>query len=163
MTLGLIRVWAPEWSPNGTHGMVHAHGNLKNSHRCTDIRSVDCATGYMDGARCLVRLCLLGQPCQQNMGVWSTDNVNEWILMHSSTIAWYMDVTDSSYIVVCYDCLWLIDHLRVLISLFYDRIVRFLTEFKGLRRGRMLNGTMSADGQQCSCACFAPPGEIYGL
>ena len=112
----------------------------------------------MDGARCLVRLCLLGQPCRRDMGVRSTDNVNEGILKHSSTIAWYMDVADSSYIVVCYDCLWLIDHSRVLISLFYDRIVRFLTEFQGLRRGQMLKGTMSAGGRQCSGACFPPPG-----
>ena len=92
------------------------------------------------------------------MGVRSTDNLNEGILKYSSTIAWYMDVADSSYIVVCYDCLWLIDHSRVLISLFYDRIVRFLAEFQGLRRRRMLNGTMSAGGRQCSCACFPPPG-----
>ena len=96
------------------------------------------------------------------------DSVNDWRLKHSSTIAWYMDVADSSYIAVCYDCLWLIDHSRVLISLFYNGIVCFLTEFKGLRCGRMLNGTMSAGGLRCSCACLrrrghVPPGEIYGL
>ena len=123
---------------------------------CTDIRSVDCATGYMDGARCLVRLCLLGQPCRRDVGVRSTDNVNEWVLKHNSTIAWYMDVADSSYIVVCYDCLWLIDHLRVLISLFYDGIVR--VQRTETRTNAMLNGTMSAGERQCSCACFAPPG-----
>ena len=134
---------------------------------CTDIRSVDCATGYMDGARCLVRLCLLGQPCRRDMGIRSTDNVNEGILKQSSTIAWYMDVADSSYIVVCYDCLWLIYHSRVLISLLYDRIVCVLTEFKGLRGGRMFNGTLSAD-DNLAVPVFRrrghiPLGEIYGL
>ena len=33
MTLGLIRMWAPGWSPNGTHGMVHAHGKSALSDR----------------------------------------------------------------------------------------------------------------------------------
>ena len=84
--------------------------------------------------------------------------MNDWSLEHSFTIAWYMDVADSSYIAVCYDCLWLIDHSRVLISLFYDGIGRFPTEFRGLRRDQILNGTMSAGGRRCSCACFAPPG-----
>ena len=27
MTLGLIRMWAPGWSLNGMHGMMHTHGN----------------------------------------------------------------------------------------------------------------------------------------
>ena len=50
---------------------------------------------------------------------------------------------------------------QVLISLFYDGIVRFLTEFKGLRRGQILNWTklsMPAGGRRCRYACFAPPG-----
>ena len=179
MTRGLIRMWAPGWSSNGTHGMMHTHGNPKKfppdlvttfparsakevvCHRddnkspeegvcCTGIKSVNSATINIDSARCLIRLCLLGQPCQRDVGVRSTDNVNDWSLEHSFTIAWYMDVADSSYIAVCYDCLWLIDHSQVLISLFYDGIVRFLTEFKGLRRGHILNGTMSAgDGSLC--------------
>ena len=28
LTLGLIRIWAPRWSSNGTRGMMHTHGNL---------------------------------------------------------------------------------------------------------------------------------------
>ena len=90
---------------------------------CTGIHSINCATRYIDSARCLVRWCLLGQPCRRDVGVRSTDNVNDWSLRHSLTIAWYMDVSDSSCIAVCYDCLWLIDHSRVLISLFYDGII----------------------------------------
>ena len=39
---------------------------------CTGIRSVNCATRYIDSARCLVRLCLLGQPGQRDVGVRST-------------------------------------------------------------------------------------------
>ena len=54
---------------------------------CSSIRSVNCATGYIDRARCLVRLCLLGQPCQRDVGVRSTDNVNDLSLKHSFTIA----------------------------------------------------------------------------
>ena len=83
---------------------------------CTGICSDNCATRYIDGASCLVRLCLLGQPGQRDMDVRSTNNVNDWDLEHSFTIAWCTNVADSSYIVVCYDCLWLIDHSRVLNS-----------------------------------------------
>ena len=54
---------------------------------CTGIHSVNCATRYIDGARCLVRLCLLGQPAQRDVGVWNTNNVNDWGLEHSFTIA----------------------------------------------------------------------------
>ena len=43
---------------------------------CTGIRSIYCATGYIDSAGCLVRLCLLGQPCQWDVCVQSTDNVS---------------------------------------------------------------------------------------
>ena len=125
---------------------------------CTGIRSVNCATRSIDSARCLVRLCLLGQPGQRDVGVRSTDNMNDWSLEHSFTIAWCMNVADSSYSAVCYDCLWLIDHSRVFISLFYDGILRFLTEFKGLKHGQILNGIMSAGGRRCRYACFAPPG-----
>ena len=52
----------------------------------------------------------------------------------------------------------MIDHSRVLISLFYDGIIRFLTEFKELRCSQILNGTMSAGGRRCRCTCFTPPG-----
>ena len=97
-------------------------------------------------------LCLLGQPCQRDVGVRSTDNVNDWSLEHGFNIAWCMNVADSSYITIYYNS-------QILISLFYDGIVRFLTEFKGLRRGQILNGTiMPAGGRRCRYACFAPPG-----
>ena len=39
---------------------------------CTGIHSVNGATRYIDSARCLVRLCLLGQPCQRDVGVRCT-------------------------------------------------------------------------------------------
>ena len=179
MTLGLIRVWAPGWSPNGTHGMVHVHGNPKNSHR-TQLRLFRrgrqrrwCVTGMIRNLRKRMSVAPTFTLLTVRQDIWMVPGVlfdcvccdsradGTWasgVLKHISTIAWYMDVADSSYIVVCYECLWLIDHSQVLISLFYDRIVRFLmcflTEFQGLRCGRMLNGTMSAGGRQCSCACL---------
>ena len=95
---------------------------------CTGIHCVNCAERYIDGARYLVRLCFLGQPCA------------------------------SSRIAVCYDCLCLIDLLRTLISLLYDGMMRSLTEFKGLRRGQILSETMSAGGRRRMCTCITPPG-----
>ena len=77
-----------------------------------------------------------GTAVPTDVDVQCTNNVNDWSLEHGLTIAWGMNAAGSSYIAVCYDCLWLIDHSRVLISLFYDGIVRFLTEFKGLKRGQ---------------------------
>ena len=47
--------------------------------------------------------------------------MNDWDLKHSFTIDWYVDVADSSRIAVCYDCLWLIDLLRTMRSLFVGR------------------------------------------
>ena len=129
--------------------------SLEEGACCAGIRSVNCATRYIYGARCLVRLCLLEQPGQQDGDVRSMNIVNDW----SFTIAWCTNVADSSYIVVCYECLWLIDHSRVLISLFNDGIVRFLTEFEGLGRGQILNETMSAGGRRRRYACLAPPGK----
>ena len=98
---------------------------------CTGIQSVDCAERYIDGAGYLIRLCLLEQPSRQDVGVQS-DNANDWSLKHSFTIDWDMSVADSSGIAVCHDCLCLIDLLRTMISLFYDGMMRSLTEFKGL-------------------------------
>ena len=125
---------------------------------CAGIRSVNCATRYIDGAGCLVRLCLLEQPGQREGDVRSTNNVNDWGLEHNFTIAWCTIVADSSYIVVCYDCLWLIDHSQVLISLF-------------LRRGQILNEIMSADDDADDDVGMpvwrlrgnVPPGAIYDL
>ena len=80
------------------------------------------------------------------------------VLEHSFTVAWCVNAADSSYIAVCYDCLWLIDHSRTLIFLFYEWIGRFLTEFKGPRRGQILTGTITADERRCRYACIPPPG-----
>ena len=72
---------------------------------CTGIRSVNHATRYIDSARCLVRLCLLGRPCQRDLDVRCANNVIDWNLEHSFTVAWCVNAADSSYIAVCYDCL----------------------------------------------------------
>ena len=45
-----------------------------------------------------------------------------------------------------------------MISLFYDGMMRSLTEFKGLRRGQILGETMYAGGRQRMCTCITPPG-----
>ena len=91
--------------------------------------TVNGAERYIDGAGYLVRLCLLEQPSRRDVGV-RNDNANDWSLKHSLTIDWYMNVADSSRIAVCYDCLYLIDLVRTMISLFYDGMMRSLTEFK---------------------------------
>ena len=65
-----------------------------------------------------------------------------------------------TYIAVCYDCLWLIDHSRTLIFLFYEWIGRIRTEFKGPSRGQILTGTITADGRRCRYACLPPPGTF---
>ena len=72
------------------------------------INSVCCKDRYADGDR--YRLCLLRRPSRQDIGVWNYDNVTidsgtEWGLKHSFTIDWYVDSTDTSPSVVCYDCL----------------------------------------------------------
>ena len=64
---------------------------------CAGIRSVNCVTRYIYGAR----LCLLEQPGQRDGDVRSTNIVNDWGLEHSFTIALCTNVADSSYIVVC--------------------------------------------------------------
>ena len=68
---------------------------------CTDIRSVNCATGYIDSARYLVPLCLLERPCQRDVDVRCANNVSDWSLEHSFTVAWCVNAEDSSYIAVC--------------------------------------------------------------
>ena len=124
---------------------------------CTGIQSVNCAERYIDGAGYLVRLCLLEQPSRRDVGV-RCDNANDWSLKHSFTIDWDMCVADSSRIAVCYDCLCLIVLLRTMISLFYDGMMRSLTEFKGLRRVQILSETMYAGRRQRMCTCITPPG-----
>ena len=86
----------------------------------TGINSVNCRDRYVDGNRYIVRLCLLRRPSRRNIGVWSNDNVNDRGLKHSFTIDWYMDVTDSLRIAVCFDCLCLVVLLRTMRSLFYE-------------------------------------------
>ena len=87
--------------------------------------------------------------------VRSTNIVNDWGLAHSFTISWYMNIADSSYVAVCYECLWLIDHSRVVISWFTNEIGRILTDVEDLRRVQ----TTSAGGRRCEYACLAPPGK----
>ena len=46
--------------------------------------------------------------------------MNDWSLKHRFAIDCYMDVTDSSPIAMCYDCLCLVYLLRTMRSLFYN-------------------------------------------
>ena len=187
MTMDLIRMWTPGWSSNGTDGMMHTQGNPKYPHR-TRLRlfrqsrrrrcyvkgmirnlwkrvpvvtafALITATRYIYGDRCLVRLCLLEQPGQRDGDVRSTNIVNDWGLAHIFTIAWCMNIVDSSYVAVCYDCLWLIDHSRVLISWFNNEIGRILTEFEGLRCVQII----SASGRRCRYASDWLPGLWWRL
>ena len=80
---------------------------------CTDTPSVNWATGYIDSARYIVPLCLLERPCQRDVDVRCMNNANDWNEEHGLTVAWCVNAEDSSYIEVCYDCLWLIDNLRI--------------------------------------------------
>ena len=127
---------------------------LKRDVCCTRTESVNCAKRYIDGAGYLVRLCLLEQPSRR-------DNVNDWGLKHSFTIDWYLGVADSSRIAVCYDCLCLIDLLRTMIALFYDGMMRSLTEFKGLRRGQILSETMYAGGTTTYVYLYYTAGDMF--
>ena len=103
---------------------------------CTGIRSVNCVTRYIDSARYLVRLCLLGRPCRREVDVRCVNNVIDWCLEYSFTVAWCVNAADSSY-------KW---------------IGRILTEFKGPRPGQILTGTITSDGRWCRYACLPPPG-----
>ena len=53
------------------------------------------------------------------------------------------------------ECLWLIDHSRVVISWFTNEIGRILTDVEDLRRVQIT----SAGGRRCGYACLAPPGK----
>ena len=86
----------------------------------TGINSVNYRYRYVDGDIYLVRLCLLKRPSRRDIDVWDNDNVNDWSLKHRFTIDWYMDVTNSSPIAVCCDCLCLVYWLWTMRSLFYD-------------------------------------------
>ena len=48
------------------------------------------------------------RPCQHDVDVRCANNVSDWSLEHSFTVAWCVNAEDSSYIAVCYNCLWLI-------------------------------------------------------
>ena len=56
------------------------------------------------------------------------------------------------------DVAYMGDLLRTMISLFYDGMMRSLTEFKGLRRGQIFSETMYAGGRQRMRTCITPPG-----
>ena len=125
---------------------------------CTDIPSVNWAAGYIDSARYLVPLCLLERPCQRDVDVRCMNNANDWNLEHGLTVAWCVNAEDLSYITVCYDCLWLIDHLRTLIFVFYEWIVRIHTGLEGPSRGQIITEIRTADGRRCRNAYILPPG-----
>ena len=127
---------------------------------CTNIPSVNWASGYIDCARYLVPQCLLERPCQRDVDVRVMNNANDWKLEHSLTVAWCVNAEDSSYIAVCYDCLWLIDHLRTLIFVFYECIVRIHTGLEGPRRDQIITEIRTADGWRCSDAYILSPGMI---
>ena len=69
-----------------------------------------------------------------------------------------MNAEDSSYIAVCYDCLWLIDHSRTLIFLFYEWIGRILTGSERPSHGQIITEIKTADGWRCRYAYILPPG-----
>ena len=127
---------------------------------CTDIHSVNCVTGYIGSARYIVPLCLLERPCQRDVDVRCADNVSDWSLEHNFTVAWCVKAKDSSYIAVCYDCLWLIDHSRTLIFLFYEWIGRIRTEFEGPSRSQIITEIKTADGRRCTYAYLLLPGTF---
>ena len=81
--------------------------------------------------------------------------MNDWGLAHSFTISWCTNIADSSNVAVCYECLWLIDHSRVVISWFTNGIGRILSDVADLRRAQIT----SAGGRRCGYACLAPPGK----
>ena len=86
---------------------------------CADIPAVHWASGYIDCARYVVPQCLLEWPCRRDGDVWVM-TVNDGKLEHSITAAWCVNAEDSSYIAVCCDCLWWIDHVQNLIFVFYS-------------------------------------------
>ena len=128
---------------------------------CTDIRPVNCVTGYIDSARYLVPLCLLERPCQRYADVRCANSVSDCSLEYSFTVSWCVNAEDSSYIAVCYDCLWLIDHSRTLICLFYEWIGRIRMEFEGPSRGKIITEIKTADGRRCRYARLLPPGTFF--
>ena len=81
--------------------------------------------------------------------------MNDWGLAHSFTISWCTNIADSSNVVVCNECLWLIDHSRIVISWFTNGIGRILADVADLRRAQI----KSAGRRRCGYACLAPPGK----
>ena len=63
---------------------------------------------------------------------------------------------DSSYVAVGYECLWWIDHSRVVISRFTNGIGQILADVADRRRAQIT----SAGGRRCEYACLAPPGKF---
>ena len=127
---------------------------------CTDIPSVNWASGYIDCARYLVPQCLLEWPCRRDVDVRVMNNMNDWKLEHSLTVAWCVNAEDSSYIAVCYDCLWLIDHLRTLIFVFYKWIVLIHTGLVGPRCGQTITELRTTDGWRYSDVYIMLPGML---
>ena len=117
---------------------------------CADIPAVNWASGYIDCARYLVPQCLLEWPCRRDGDVHVMNIVNDGKLEHSLTAAWFVNAEDSSYIAVCCDCLWLIDHLRNLIFVFYRWIMLIHTGLEGPRDGQIITEIRAAGGWRYS-------------
>ena len=56
------------------------------------------------------------------------------------------------------DCLWLIDHSRTLIFLFYKWIGRIHMELEGPSSGQIITEIKTADGRRCRYPYLLPPG-----
>ena len=88
------------------------------------------------------------------------NNVNDGKLEHSLTAAWCGNAEDSSYIAVCYDCLWLIDHLWNLIFVFYRWIMLIHTGLEGPRDGQIITEIRTAGGWRYSDVYSMPLGML---
>ena len=127
---------------------------------CADIPAVHWASGYIDCARYVVPQWLLEWPCRRDGDVCVMNNGNDGKLEHSITAAWCVNAEDSSYISVCCDCLWLIDHLRNLIFVFYRWIMLIHTRLEGPRDGQIITEIRTAGGWQYSDVYSMPPGML---
>ena len=87
------------------------------------------------------------------------NNVNDGKLEHGLTAAWCVNAEDSAYIAVCCDCVWLIDHLRNLIFVFYRWIRLIHTGLEGPRDGQIITQMKTAGGWRCG-GYSTPPGML---
>ena len=106
----------------------------------------------------IVPQCLLEWPCRRDGDVRVMNNVNDGKLEHCLTAAWCVNAEDSSYIAVCCDCLWLIDHLRNLIFVFYWWIMRIHTGPEVPCDGQIITQIKTAGGWRCGDGYSTLPG-----